>query len=118
MPDQADVEAALAGFIAGALYPAGEDEVSAVGTTCRVYRGFPVVGALEADLVAGVAHVTVQPVAGSLVNTTRYPVEWVGAAPACSLVAETEGVSVQFSGAPDRGWWRACWWTGGRMPTA
>lgn len=98
MPDQADVEQALAVFVAGALYPNGPTAVSAVGTVCRVYRGFPVVGALEADLVAGIAHVTVQPVAGSMKVTTRFGTEWVGAAPVCPLLAVTEGASVQFSG--------------------
>lgn len=98
MPDQADVEDALAGVIAGALYPVGPGAASAVGTVCRVYRGWPVVDALEADLAAGIAHVTVQPVDGSFRDTTRYPVEWQGAAPVCPLVAETSGVSVRFSG--------------------
>ena len=98
MPDEADVETALAAFIAGALYPAGEGAASAVGTVCRVYRGWPVVGALDADLVAGVAEITVQPVAGSFRNTSRYTTEWQGAAPACPLIAETEGSVVRFSG--------------------
>jgi hypothetical protein len=103
MPDQADVEQALAAFIAGVLYPNGEDAVSAVGTVCRVYRGFPVVGALEADLAAGIAQVTVQPVGGSLKDTSRFSTEWIGAAPVCPLVAQTEGVSVQFSGTSGSG---------------
>jgi hypothetical protein len=98
MPDQGDVEAALAGFISAALYPDGPADVSAVGTVCRVYRGFPVVGALEADLVAGIAHLTVQPVSGSMKTTTRYGSEWIGAAPVCPLLTDTEDVSVQFSG--------------------
>ena len=98
MPDQVDVEDALAGVIAGALYPAGPGAVSAVGTVCRVYRGWPVADALVADLGAGIADVTVQPVDGSFRDTTRYPVEWQGRAPVCPLVAEASGSSVRFSG--------------------
>lgn len=67
-------------------------------TPCRVYRGAPVVEALEADLVRDVAHVVVQPVKGSAKNTTRYSAEWQGVAPACPLIAETNGQRVRFSG--------------------
>ncbi len=98
MADQAGVEQALAAAIAGALYPDGPGAVSAVGTVCRVYRGWPVAASLEADLVRGIAHVTVQPVKGSIKDTTRYPNEWQGVAPACSLLAEAEGERVRFSG--------------------
>lgn len=98
MPDQGEVAQALAGLIAGALYPAGEGAGSAVDTVCRVYRGWPVVGALGADLTAGIVHVTVQAVSGSVRLTTRYPSEWQGATPVCPLVAEVEGVVARFSG--------------------
>ena len=98
MPDQADVEQALASFIAGALYPEGEAGAAAVGTLCRVYRGFPVAAPLEQDLLAGVAHVTVQPIADSVRTTTRYASEWVGAAPACPLMAQSDGVTATFNG--------------------
>ena len=103
MPDQADVEQSLATYLAAVLYPNGEDAVSAVGSVCRVYRGFPVVGALEADLAEGIAHITVQPVGGSLKDTTRFSTEWIGAAPVCPLVAQAEGVSVRFSGSAGSG---------------
>ena len=98
MPDQAEVEQALATAVAGVLYPAGEERDSAVGTVCRVYRGFPVVGALEADLVLGIAHLTVRALPDSVTVTTRFPQEWVGAVPSCPLVAETDGDLVRFGG--------------------
>ena len=41
MADQADVETALAAIVANALYPKGTAAPSAVGCTCRVYRGLP-----------------------------------------------------------------------------
>ena len=98
MPDQADVEQALASWIATALYPAGPGAVSAVDTVCRVYRGLPITAGLEADLVSGIAHLTVQPVASSFRDTTRYPAEWQGVAPPCPLVADVQGTEVRFSG--------------------
>ena len=55
MPDQADVEQALANWVAGALYPEGVGGASAVETVCRVYRGLPIAAGLEADLMAGIA---------------------------------------------------------------
>ena len=102
MPDQADVEAVLATLIAEAVYP-GTAGVSAIGTECRVYRGWPVAGMLETDLGANIAHVTVQPVAGSLRDTTRFSREWHGAAPPCPLMAVVEEESVTFSGAAASG---------------
>ena len=103
MPDQADVEQGLAVLIAGSLYPGGEAAPSAIGTVCRVYRGWPVPAALEADLRAGIAHVTVQPLSGSFQDTTRYPVEWVGAVPACPLTVETDGERILFTGSAGPG---------------
>lgn len=102
MPDVADVEQGLAAAIAGALYPEGAGAASAVGMACRVYRGWPVVGALEADLAAGVAHVAVRAMGEAMV-TTRYPSTWQGSAPACPLLATVDGDSVLFAGAADAG---------------
>lgn len=98
MPDQGEVGQALAAWISGALYPNGGAAASAVGTVCRIYRGSPVVGALESDLMLGIAHITVQPVAGSVRDTTRFVTEWQGTVPTCPLVAQTDGVVARFSG--------------------
>ncbi len=98
MPDLSDVEGALAGVVSAALYPGGVEAGSAVGATCRVYRGYPVAGALEAELRGGVVHVAVQPVDGSMRERTRWASEWVGAAGACPLAAEVEGERARFSG--------------------
>lgn len=98
MPDQSDVEEALAAAVAGALYPLGAEQASAVASACRVYRGWPTTAALEADLAAGIAHVTVQPVAGSLQDTTRFAAEWQGVATASTLVAAVDGETVSFTG--------------------
>lgn len=98
MPDQADVEEALAAAIAVALYPQGTDGAPTAGVACRVYRGWPTAAALEADLRAGMAHVTVQPVAGTVRDTTRFAAEWQGAAPAPTLRASVDGETVEFAG--------------------
>ena len=103
MPDQADVEQALASWIAEALYPAGPGEASAVKTVCRVYRGLPITAGLEADLVSGIAHLTVQPVSNSFRDTKRYATEWQGGAPPCPLTAEVQGNEVRFSGSAGPG---------------
>lgn len=99
MPDRADVEQALAELIAGVLYPGGFDADSAIGTVGRVYRGWPVAGALETDLARGVVHVTIQPVSGTTRDRTRFPQEWQGACPPPTMVGEVDGQFARFDGA-------------------
>ena len=89
MPDQSDVEQALAALAADAL----ADDPAGV----RVYRGWPRAAALEADLQAGRAHLTVTPGGGPR-DTTRYPVEWQGAVPAPTLQATILNEMVSFTG--------------------
>ncbi len=98
MPDRADVEQCLAGLIAGVLYPEGFETDSVIRNVCKVYRGWPVSGALESDLAAGVVHVSVQPVAGSVRDCTRFSQEWQGVCPAATLVGLAQGELVSFSG--------------------
>jgi hypothetical protein len=99
MADQADVESALAAVIANALYPAGTAGPSAVGLTCRVYRGMPTAPALDADLAQGVVHVSVLGDVAGLKNVTRYPRCWVGVAPVTAvLTVVVEGVAATFAG--------------------
>jgi hypothetical protein len=98
MADQADVETALVSIAANALYPNGVAAASAVGCTCRVYRGLPNAPALGADLAAGALHVTLD--ASPVVkNTTRFPRKWdiVAAVPATLAVA-VGPQSASFSG--------------------
>ena len=89
MPDQSDIEQALAALAAGALAgdPAG----------VRVYRGWPRAAALEADLRAGRAHLTVTP-GGSPRDTSRYPANWQGAVPVPTLQVAVLGEVVLFTG--------------------
>jgi hypothetical protein len=100
MASQADVETALATVIANALYPAGTASPSAVGATCRVYRGVPVAPALDADMALGVVHVSVLGAAGGVKNVTRYPRAWVSVAPVAAVLnVVVSGVDATFAGA-------------------
>lgn len=73
MADQSDVETAIAGVVGGALYPNGvQQPCAAAGQVVRIYRGFPVPAALDADLAAGWCNVSVVAVPGQEANTTRW----------------------------------------------
>jgi hypothetical protein len=100
MADQSDVEAALAGVIGGALYPNGLSAPCAVtGAVCRIYRGWPVPAALDADLAAGTTNISVVAVTGQSRNTTRWPDSWITQAQTTpTLTATVTGDSVTFGG--------------------
>jgi hypothetical protein len=59
--DLSDVESAIVSELIGALYPNGTASASAVGVTCRVYRGWPVPTALNSDLAGNITNITVFP---------------------------------------------------------
>ena len=94
MPDQADIEQALAALGAEAL----RDDPAEV----RIYRGWPRAASLEADLMAGRAHLSVTP-GGAARDATRYPVEWQGSVPVPTLTAVADGEAVTFGGAAGPG---------------
>ncbi len=99
MADLADVEAALVGVLSAALQPGGPGDTSVVGAPCRIYRGWPVASALDADLQAGVINVSVFSVPGSARNTTRWDIEDTSAAVAPTLsVRVVGGISAVFGG--------------------
>ena len=99
MPDQFEVEEALAAVLAGVLYPGGPAAPSALGARCLIYRGWPSSAALDADLAEGGLHVTVQAVSGTARNTTRYPAEWSVEQALAPLRAAVDGDVASFSGA-------------------
>jgi hypothetical protein len=100
MADQAEIEAALVALALAALYPQGLAAPAAVGAPCRAYRGWPAAAVLEADLAAGMAHIAVLAVEGSLRLATRFPETWaVAEAPSPVLNAAVSGDVVTFSGA-------------------
>jgi hypothetical protein len=99
MADQADVEAALAAIAANGVYPQGTSGASVVGQACKIYRGWPVAPVLDADLAAGMAHVSVSAVDAVVRNVTRYPRVWQTLTPAAgTLAASVDGLAAEFFG--------------------
>jgi hypothetical protein len=100
MADASDVEAALVGVIGGALYPNGLSGACAVaGAMCRIYRGWPVTAALDADLLAGVTNISLTATPGHSLNTTRWPDLWIPQTQSSpSLTTTISGSSVTFGG--------------------
>jgi len=100
MADQSDVETALVGVVGGALYPTGLGGPCAVpDAICRIYRGWPVSAALDADLAAGLVNVSVIALSGQSVNTTRWPDIWsIQQVTTPSLLVDVTGDAATFSG--------------------
>ena len=104
MADQSDVEAALVGAVAAALYPQGVAAPSLLGAVARVYRGWPGQAALAADLAEGAVNITVFPDPAGQVNTSRWPDQWRQTATVVPTLAVTvAGVTAVFSGSADPG---------------
>ena len=100
MADQSDVEVALAGAVGATLYPGGLTAPCAVpGAVVRIYRGWPVSSALDADLAAGRTNVSISASQGSSVNTTRWLDEtYMSPLTAPTLLVNANGGSATFSG--------------------
>ena len=97
MADLSDVEQALVGCVSATLYPDGVDAESTAGSTCRVFRGWPVSAQLAADLSRGTANVSVFSLPGGR-TTTRWPVEDSALPAAPALQVSVSGNSATFSG--------------------
>jgi uncharacterized protein YaiE (UPF0345 family) len=98
MADQADVETALVSIISNALYPNGTAAGSAIGSTCRIYRGFPSAPSLDTDLASGVLHISAI-ATGAVKNVTRYPQIWQAVTPVAATLTVLLGPqSASFSG--------------------
>jgi hypothetical protein len=99
MADQSDVEMALVGLVANALYPDGTASPSVIGNLCRVYRGSPTAPSLDADLASGTLHVSIVGDA-PVTNVTRYPRIWRAVLPVpATLIVEFAGQRATFTGA-------------------
>lgn len=99
MADQADVENALAALVANAIYPNGAEAASVTGQVCKVYRGYPNPPALDADLAAGIMHISVTAGDGPVRNVTRYPRRWQVVKPVSQVLSvAVQGVNATFSG--------------------
>ena len=103
MPAQSDAENGLVQLAAAALYPNGTNAAAAIPATIRLYRGWPNVTALDADLAAGRVNVTVFPVAGATRNTTRYSPDWLPDPVTPTLTASVTGTTATFAGTADLG---------------
>jgi hypothetical protein len=119
MADLADVEAALVAAIAGAVYPNGTSQPSAVVLAggrrpgSRVFAGWPVPANLDADLLAGtppgsasVLNISVFAQPGMERDVTRYPREWqdqIKTAP--TITVTVAGSTITLAGAPTIGNW-------------
>lgn len=102
MADVSDVESALVTAAAAALYPEGASRPSAVNMDVKIFRGWPVADALDRDMAAGRACVSVFPVPGASRDTTRFADAWEDVTPSvCPVRVTTAGGVATFSGLPD-----------------
>jgi hypothetical protein len=103
MADISDVEQCIVNAVYATIYPSGVNHASIIGSTCRVYRGWPIPANLNADLSAGIVNVTVSPDEAPGRTTTRYLPSWQTrvSSPGTTLTA-IDGV-VSVGGAPQIG---------------
>jgi hypothetical protein len=98
VPDLSDVEAVLVSTITQIVYPYGTAAASAVGHPCKVFRGWPVPGNLDADLKAGFVNISVFPLDMEQ-NVTRADLGWKELPnPPVTLVLTVAGQAVTVSG--------------------
>ena len=103
MADISDVEQTIADTVNGILYPDGVSSGSIVGAICRVYRGWPNSGTLNADLSVGIVNVTVSSDNELGVITTRYLPDWTLFTSMPTLSATVAGNSIVVEGLPKSG---------------
>lgn len=70
MADLNDVQDSVVALLAAAIYPNGTAQPPIGGIPVRVYAGWPTAAQLDADLLAGTAHITI--FGRESKNTTRY----------------------------------------------
>jgi hypothetical protein len=98
MADISDVEQTLVNTITAILYPQGSSQASIVGSTCRIYRGWPNSATLNSDLSAGTTNITVTSDNDSGKTTTRYLLEWQYVTVAPTLTASVAGQTISVTG--------------------
>lgn len=103
MADKSDVEVAFVNLIDATLYPNGDGSPSATGAVIRIYRGWPNSDQLDADLLLGIAHVTVTEQAGYSRQTDGYfdPETTFPGTP--TITVSVSGPSVTIAGTPGLG---------------
>ena len=98
MADISDIENAIVSGVVAALYPSGTSKPSCVGTTCRIYRGWPSPSSLNSDLAAGIVNVNVFPTTTPGQVLDVYLDSSLTAATPPALMATVTGQSVTLSG--------------------
>jgi hypothetical protein len=110
MADLSDVEQAIVNQIAGLVYPNTTSNPSAVLNDAgqpmpvRLYRGWPIAAALDADLAAGTVNISVQTRNGTERNTTRFHPDYqtvtLAAATVAAAVNSADQVVITGGGSP------------------
>lgn len=103
MADISDVEDALVSFLTIVLYPAGSAQSSIIGSTCRIYRGWPNNATLNNDLSAGIVNVTVSADNDSGRTTTRYLKRTRTSMTSPGVQAVVQGGRITVAGSPNVG---------------
>ena len=104
MADISDVEAALCTLVENAIYPNGLSQPSVSSTVVKIYRGWPINRALNADLANGYQTVTVFSRENTTRDTSRYPRVWrTLSQTAPTLTVDIVGDTANFSGAGGSG---------------
>ena len=100
MADLSDVENAIKDTLSPVLLPNGADHNGLLDVFCRLYRGWPSPGGLNADLSAGIVNVTLFPDMLQGRTTTRFTDSWYGARAQSSLTATVAGNTITIAGTP------------------
>ncbi|RFB80008.1 hypothetical protein [Methylovirgula sp. 4M-Z18] len=99
MAELTDVYNALVSLIGGALWPQGLSGVSAIGAPCKIYPRSPASTELDADLRAGIVHVSIFAPPNREKVTTRYPRVWQDQFPgAPTITVAVSGSTVTLGG--------------------
>jgi hypothetical protein len=103
MADLSDVENAIRDTLASSLLLTGTDQHKLLDITCRIFRGWPSPGGLNADLIAGAVNITIFPDAGAGRTTTRFFDTWYSANTEPGLVLTERDGTVTVTGVPRDG---------------
>lgn len=99
MADLSDVSNALVSLAAGALSLNGSGYSASLAANVRVFAGWPIPDALDADMAAGAVNVSVFPQEAMERVTTRYPQQWVETSRQTpTLTATVSGATVTLGG--------------------
>lgn len=99
MADLSDVMNQIVGITATAVYPNGTANPSVANTGIKVYAGWPVPNVLDADLVAGKAHISVYPLATERKTSRHIGRPWQTVTnPVTTITATISGTSATLMG--------------------